>query len=140
MNNTLVVAFLVLAALIGLYVGIGLVFTPAEMQAQSQIILGDNASHFSETRAPGMAILSASLFAILAVFRLNLRKTALTIMALFFLSYGLGRLLSLALDGMPADGLFYAMIGELFMGVLAFVVLLRLKGNEKMKPTTAIGA
>ena len=48
-------------------------------------------------------------------------------MALFFLAYGFGRLLSLVLDGMPAPGLFYAMIGELVMGFLAVIVLAKMK-------------
>ena len=125
MNNPKVVAgFLILAGFIGLYVGGGLVFFPAELQAQSNIIIGDNASHFSETRAPGTAILSTSILILTAVFRTNLRHLALVLTALFFLSYGFGRLLSLVVDGMPAQGLFYAMIGELVIGALAFMMLL----------------
>lgn len=116
-------ALLILNGLVGLYVGIGLVSFPAELQAQSNIILGDNPSHFSEARAPGMAILAASVLAFIGAIRKNWRFTALFVMTLFFLSYGTGRLLSLALDGMPAEGLFYAMIGELLLGLLSLLAL-----------------
>ncbi len=108
-HSKAVVVFLILAGLIGLYVGGSLVFFPAQLQAQSGIVIS-NASHFSETRAPGAAILSASILMVLGIFRSSWRLIAVFISALFFLSYGLGRLLSLALDGMPAEGLFYTLI------------------------------
>lgn len=128
MNNSKVVSgFLVLAGLIGLYVGGGLLFFPAELQAQSAIFLGDNASHYSETRAPGAAILSASSIILMGIFRTGWRYISVLLVALFFLSYGFGRLLSLVLDGMPAQGLFYAMIGELIIGAIAFIMLIAYK-------------
>ena len=126
MKNKIVSVFLILAGIIGLYVGIGLVFYPAQLQADNGIILS-SASHFSEARAPGASIFLAAIFALISVFRANWRRTALIIMAIFFLSYGFGRLLSLVLDGMPSSGLFYAMIGELVMGILAIIVLTRMK-------------
>ena len=125
-NNKIVTGFLILACLIGFFVGGGLLFFPAQLQADNGIILS-SASHFSEARAPGAAIFSAAIFAFISIFRADWRRTALTIMALFFLAYGFGRLVSLVLDGMPAPGLFYAMIGELVMGVLAVIVLAKMK-------------
>lgn len=131
MNNSKVVSgFLVLAGLIGLYVGGGLLFFPAELQAQSAIFIGDNASHYSETRAPGAAILSASSIILIGIFRTGWRYISVLLVALFFLSYGFGRLLSLVLDGMPAQGLFYAMIGELIIGAIAFVILITYKREK----------
>lgn len=125
--SKVVTGFLVLSGIIGLYVGISLVFFPVELQAQSNIIIS-NASHFSETRAPGTAILSASLIILIGAFRKNWKYISLLITSLFFLSYGIGRLISLTLDGMPAEGLFYAMIGELFIGVVALILLIK---NER---------
>lgn len=125
-QSNIITGFLVIAALIGLYVGGSLVFFPAELQAQSDIILGDNVSHYSETRAPGAAILSVSIFIIIGIFRQGWRYISVLLTTLFFLSYGLGRLLSLLLDGMPAQGLFYAMIGELVIGAIALIILLKM--------------
>lgn len=129
-NSRATTIFLVLSGIIGLYVGGSLTFFPAELQAQSNIILGENASHFSETRAPGAAILSASLVILIGAFKNTWKFFSLAITALFFLSYGLGRLLSLAIDGMPAEGLFYAMIGELIIGIIALIMLLKTKRSE----------
>lgn len=125
-KNKTVTVFLILAALIGLSIGGGLLFLPAQLQADNGIILS-GASDFSETRAPGSAIFFAAIFSVISIFQVRLRRTALIIMSLFFLSYGLGRLLSLILDGMPAQGLFYAMIGELIMGAFAVILLIKIK-------------
>lgn len=129
-NSKIVTGFLVFAGLVGLYVGGSLVFFPAELQAQSDIIIGNNPSHFSETRAPGTAILSASLLIIIGIFRKSWRYISILLVALFFLSYGIGRLLSLILDGMPAQGLFHAMIGELLIGTIAFILLYKMKKSK----------
>lgn len=128
MNTPKVVSvLLVLAGIIGVYVGGGLVFYPVELQAQSEIFISDNASQLSETRAPGAAILSASIIVLIGAFRTNWTYIALVLTALFFLSYGVGRLLSLVLDGMPAQGLLYAMIGEFLIGILALIALIKVK-------------
>ena len=119
MNNSKAVnALLFLAGIVGLYVGGGLLFFPAELQAQSNIIIGDNPSQISEARAPGAAILSAAIIILIGVFREGWRHISLVLTALFFLSYGFGRALSLILDGMPAQGLFIAMIVEFIIGLL----------------------
>lgn len=133
MNDSKVVTiFLVLAGLIGFYVGGSLLFFPAELQAQSDIIIA-NASHFSETRAPGAAIVSASTIILIGIFRSSWRPLSVLLIALFFLSYGGGRLLSLVLDGMPAAGLFYAMIGELIIGMIALFMVVKMKKDAVLE-------
>jgi hypothetical protein len=124
MKSKILIPFLAIGALIGLYVGGGLLFFPVELQSGNGIAL-PTASHFSETRAPGAAIFVASIIAVLSLFWASLRKTALTLLALFFSSYGLARLISLVLDGIPAPGLYYAMYGELLMGGIAIILLLQ---------------
>lgn len=128
-NNKVITGLLIISGLIGLYVGGGLLFFPAELQAQSNIIIGDNASHFSETRAPGAAILSASFVIIAGIFLSSWRYLSVFLTTLFFLSYGSGRLFSLIIDGMPAPGLFYAMIGELVIGATALIILIKMKST-----------
>lgn len=125
-NNTITLSFLIIAGLIGLYVGGSLLFFPAQLQADNGIVLS-TASHFSEARAPGAAIFGASILAFISIFKTTLRKSALGLMTLFFTTYGLGRLLSVIIDGLPADGLYYAMYGELIMGILAGMLYLKAK-------------
>ena len=130
-NSILTKIILILGGLIGLYVGVGLVFFPVQLQAQSDIFINGNISHLSETRAPGTAILVASILILFGAFQAKWAQLSLFISTLFFLSYGLGRLISLALDGMPAEGLFIAMLAELFMGLLALIALIRTRRLEK---------
>ena len=125
-NSKSTTIFLVIAGIIGLYVGIGLTFFPVELQEGNGIML-PSASHFSETRAPGAAILSASMFILISIVKTSLRRNALGLSALFFLSYGFGRLLSVVFDGIPAEGLFYAMFGELILGAIALLLFMKTK-------------
>lgn len=137
-KNTITLVFLVLAVLTGFYVGGSLLFFPAQLQAESGISLS-SASQFSEARAPGAAIFAASMIALLSLFKVSLRKSALGLMTLFFTAYGLGRLLSVVLDGVPADGLYYAMYGELIMGVLAGVLYLNTnRSDESLQLNNAV--
>jgi len=117
--------FLILCAIIGIYVGGGLLFFPIQFQAQSHIVIGENISQLSETRAPGAAVFFTSIVILLGVFRARWMETSLLLSALFFLSYGLGRMLSLLMDGMPDQALFAAMIIELLIGLIALILLVR---------------
>ncbi|MBD0402149.1 DUF4345 domain-containing protein [Flammeovirga sp. EKP202] len=128
-NSTIITVFLSLSAIVGLYVGGSLLFSPAALQAQSDIII-ESPSHFSETRAPGAAIFFSTFFIILGIFKSNWRSNALFLSALLFNAYGLGRLLSYFLDGKPADGLVAAMIGELFFGVIALFLYIKIKKEK----------
>ncbi|WP_158021980.1 DUF4345 domain-containing protein [Flammeovirga pacifica] len=130
MNSKIISIYLFLASTIGLYVGFMLVFFPAEIQSQSDIIIGNNISHFNETRAPGAAILLASLIILIGMIKQSLRTFSIQIATLFYSAYGLGRLLSVLIDGFPADGLFYAMIGELLLGGIGGLILLQ-QGKSK---------
>ncbi|MEZ5017216.1 MAG: DUF4345 domain-containing protein [Flavipsychrobacter sp.] len=128
-SNKLTSLFLVIAGLIGLAVGVGLTFFPVSMQAQYDIIMQGNVSQLSEIRAPGLSILSISVIILIGAFRVRWRYIALLLSALVFLSYGVGRLLSLALDGIPAQGLMVAMLVELIIGLLALLALRKVKVN-----------
>lgn len=123
-SNKVTRVFLVLAGLIGLSVGVGLAFTPVVMQAQYGIVIApNNISQLSETRAPGMGLLAISTIILIGAFRAGWRYLALQLSGIVFLSYGIGRLLSLAVDGMPDEGLLMAMAIELLVGIFAFIIL-----------------
>lgn len=126
-NSKLINAFLVVAGLIGAYVGIGLLCSPVDFQAANNINIGDNISHLNDTRATGMMILSTSFIIFLAAFKHSWRYIGIGLAALLFTTYGIGRVCSIIIDGMPAEGLFYAMISELVIGLIAVVVLLKIK-------------
>ncbi len=126
-SNRLINVFLIIAGLIGLLVGVGLAFFPTAMEAQYGIEISGNINHLSETRAPGVAILAISVIILLGAFKPSWKFLALVLSAIVFLSYGVGRLLSLMLDGVPMEGLLMAMIIELSIGIIALIALKKLK-------------
>lgn len=106
-------------------IGAAMVFAPIAFHASSGILLGDNVSLMNEMRAMGGGLLGGGLFVIAGAFIERLRFTAVVMIGLLNLSYGLARVLSIGLDGMPANTLvtaagFEIVIGLLCLGILAF--------------------
>ncbi|MEL6254029.1 MAG: DUF4345 domain-containing protein [Bacteroidota bacterium] len=131
MNNPKAIkTFLVLSSIIGIFIGAGLLFSPVQFHAGSQIILGDNVNLFSETRAGGAGILFSALLMLAGIFKESWKFTSLLLSCLLYLSYGLGRLFSVIIDGMPSEILIISLIIELFMGFLALTFLGRMKARK----------
>ena len=70
------------------------------------------------------------------VFRTELVGVSLTTASIVYLSYGLSRLLSMALDGLPHSGLISAAGIELAIGAVCLLALLRTRDiNTRYVPT-----
>lgn len=66
--------------------------------------LAGNVSLLSEVRAAGAALLASGLLVISGALLQRLTFTSTLVAALLYLSYGLCRILSMAIDGLPAEG------------------------------------
>ena len=110
-----------------LAVGGVLLFAPAAMHAANGVDLGDDASLLSDVRAPGGALLALGAIIVAGPFVPWLTLPAAMISATVYLAYGLSRLLSIVLDGMPAPGLVYAAGLELVLGAVSAVLFARLR-------------
>nr|WP_321233903.1 DUF4345 domain-containing protein [uncultured Psychroserpens sp.] len=64
---------------------------------------------------------------VLGVFKTSYLKTALITNVIFMLGLGCGRLISMALDGIPTSGYIFGTIAELFLGFYGIWVLRALK-------------
>jgi hypothetical protein len=64
---------------------------------------------------------------VLGILKTTFLKTALISNAAFMLGLGLGRLLSIGLDGIPTSAYAIGTMGELFLGIYSLWVLSRLK-------------
>lgn len=117
----LAIAGLVLAA-----VGSFLLFAPLAMHGSNGIDLGEDASLLSEIRAPGGALLVLGAIVVAGAFVSRLTLPSAMIAAAVYLAYGLSRLLSMALDGMPAPGLVWVTGLEIVFGVITAVLFRRL--------------
>ncbi|MVO15072.1 DUF4345 domain-containing protein [Parasedimentitalea huanghaiensis] len=110
----------VLAVAGGIALGIGLLvgFSPVAFYASSEIELGHSASLLSEIRAPAMVLIVFGLAMLAAVGVPKIRAAVLVAAAMLYLSYGIGRLISMAMDGMPHSNLLVAMALEVGVGLL----------------------
>ena len=126
MNGSKVLkANLLVSGLVLLAVGCTLLITPEVMHAANGVDLGGNPSLLSEVRAPGGALLALGMLVLAGVFVSRLRYPATMIAATVYVAYGLSRLLSMALDGMPAPGIVVAAGIEITIGATSAVLLAR---------------
>ncbi|WP_041637652.1 DUF4345 domain-containing protein [Maricaulis maris] len=115
---------LALAGLVALLIGATLLLDPQSLYAGSGLVLDGGASQLSEIRAPAGLLVLSGLAVLAGSIWLKWATAALQLTVLVFLGYGVGRVASLALDGMPSDSLVMAMLIELGIGVLALVLLM----------------
>lgn len=113
------------SGLVAVVVGAGLLFAPVAFHGLNGIVLGDSASLMSEIRAPGAGLLACGLLAIAGAFVARLTFTATVIATLLYLSYGLSRFFSIAIDGVPAQGLVVIAFFEITVGLICATVFLR---------------
>ncbi|WP_326549340.1 DUF4345 domain-containing protein [Micromonospora sp. NBC_01813] len=110
-------AILVVAGLVVVGIGGAILTAPGAFHAGNGIEYAGNSSLLSETRAAGGALLATGVLVTLGAFVRRLTFTASLIGAVVYLAYGLARLLSVAVDGLPADSLVAAAVAELILGV-----------------------
>lgn len=114
----------------GLAIGTGILFLPHAFHATSGIALGTDPSLLSEMRAPGGLLILASLLALAGAVKRSLARTGLILSASVYGSYGLSRLISLAVDGTPSDSLLLAALIELVVAALSLFALTRFQFPE----------
>ena len=127
MTQPLTRILLAVSGTTGLAIGLAILFQPHAFHASSGISLGTDASLLSEIRAPGGLLLLCSLVALGGAIRHNLMQTGLVFSALIYSTYGLSRLVSIVLDGMPSHSLQLATFIELAIGALSLFALLQHK-------------
>ncbi len=126
----LTVIFLSLSGLLLLAIGGTILITPHAFYASDGIMLGSDPSLLSEIRAPGGFLTGSGLCILTGTFRNHLRSLAVLLTVLVYGSFGLSRLLSLVLDGMPSDSLVIATIIEVAVAAIGLIILYRLPGNS----------
>ena len=111
-----------------LTIGGAVLITPHAFYANDGVILGNNPSLLSEIRASGGLLAGGALVIFAGIFRPMLRSLAMTLSVLIYGSFGLSRLLSLTLDGMPYNNLLVATAIEL-TAAAAGIAMLYLQPN-----------
>ncbi len=125
MKSRLAFVFLFLAGLLLLVIGGTILLAPHAFHAGNGIVLGNDPNLRSEIRAPGGLLVGSGILILIGAFRHRLRLFAVILTVLVYGSFGLARLLGLALDGMPATGIVAATVIELVMATIGLMMLRR---------------
>jgi len=130
-------AILLISGLLGTSIGAGLLLVPEMFHASSGIDLGGDVSLLSETRAPGGALLAIGALITTGAFVRSLRFTASVLASVVYLSYGLARVLSMVVDGLPSSVLVQAAALELVIGGVCLFALFRYRSSATLRPPAA---
>jgi hypothetical protein len=115
------------SGLVAVAIAVTILFAPAAFYAGYGIEVIGNATLVNELKAPAGALLVAGLVMFAGVFRCELAVVSLTTAAVVYLSYGLSRVTSIAIDGVPHSGMVNAAGLELAIGAICLLTLLRVR-------------
>jgi hypothetical protein len=131
-SSKVVSVYLFLAGLIFIIVGGANFIVPIEFGTRNGAVLGDNMSMLSEMRGFGALLFVSGWIILLGAFFKNLTYTSAFIAPLMYLFFGVGRVLSIVVDGMPADTLVKATVVEIVVGIVGAFIFFkyRIKQNS----------
>ena len=128
-NSKVLKTLLFVSGLILVGIGAATLFAPVDFLGTTGIDLGGQISLLSEIRAPGGALLASGILIMLGIFVAKLTFTSTVISTLMFLSYGLSRILSIIIDGTPAQAIVAATVLEIVIGLTGIFALLKYQAN-----------
>ena len=136
MKTKLVACFLLVSGVILLGIGAAILLTPSAFHASNGIVFENDASLMSEVRAPGGLLFASGLLILVGLFRHKLRHQSVILATLVYGTFGLSRMLSMAIDGMPSKGIVGATAIELIIEALGLLILTRKAESMKFDPPT----
>lgn len=118
MKHPFIRMLLLLAGVLLLAIGAAILFQPHAFFAANEVTLGNQPNLLSEVRAPGGLLIGSAIVILLGAFRQNITLHALMLAAMVYGLYGISRVASIVLDGLPAASLIGAMVVEVIIGAL----------------------
>ena len=130
-NSKVLKTILFISGFIASAIGATILFSPGSFYASYDLALGDNVSLLNEIRASGGALLATGLLIMSGAFVDKMAFTAAVVSTLLYLSYGLSRIISIAIDGMPVEGLLQATVLEIVIGLACIFALIQYSEKQK---------
>lgn len=118
-------ALLAVSGLITIGLGAMILFDPVSFYASYGLDLGGQITLLNEMRSHGLSLVGIGLFIGAGAVVARLTTVAIAVSGLFYLSYGLSRLVGMAFDGLPAQGLVIAAATELAVGSVSLLIYVR---------------
>ncbi|MCR6640994.1 MAG: DUF4345 domain-containing protein [Sporocytophaga sp.] len=122
--------FLFVTGMVGVIIGASLLLTPIAFEASAGIHLENEVNILSEVRAPGGTLMTAGILIASGAFISGVTYLSIILAALFYLSYGLSRTISILLDGLPSDTLIIATVSEIIIGLISLYILFKFPKPE----------
>lgn len=129
-NSKMIKSILFVSGLIATLIGAAILTIPGPFYATYGIELENNVSLLNEIRASGGGLLATGILIFSGAFVARLTFTSLVVSTLLYLSYGLSRIISTMIDGMPAEGFVQSAILEIIIGLVCIFVLLKYQGRQ----------
>ena len=115
------------SGLVAVGIAIAILVAPAAFYAGYGIDVTGDATLANELKAPAGALLVAGLIMFAGAFRRELAIVSLTTAAVVYLGYGLSRVASIAIDGVPHSGMVNAASVEIVIGAICLLTLLQVR-------------
>lgn len=126
-----------LAGLTAITIGTLILFAPHAFYAGYGITLGQDANLLSELRAPGAGLAAFGLLMLLGIRRHAILPVAMAAALTVFIAFPAGRLVGIAVDGMPSGNVIGALVAELAIAALCLAAFRRRLLQPAPRRTTA---
>ena len=124
-TNRFVTIALGLSGLTALGIGTSILTAPQSFYASYGIAVGHDASLLSELRAPGAGLAGFGALMLLGIWRQSILPVSIAAALTVFLAFPAGRLVGIAVDGMPSGGILGALVVELLIAALCLAAFRR---------------
>ncbi len=118
---------LLLSGLVACGIAGAIFVAPDAFYAGYGIDLGGDATLANELKAPAGVLLVSGLLMLAGVFRSALVVVSLATASTVYLAYGLSRVVSIAIDGIPHNAIVGAAVFELVVGAVCLAMLLQVR-------------
>lgn len=118
-------------------IGVTILLDPHAVFASNGIPLSTNPDLLSEIRAPGGLLTAAAIVMVRGALRHDGAHPALLVGMIVYGSYGVARVVAMALDGPPATPLIAVTVLELVVAILCAAARTRLPSRQSGRPATA---
>ena len=127
----LIRSLLLASGLLATGIAVTILAAPGPFYASYGIDISSNVSLANELKAPAGALLVAGSLMLVGVVRPRYAVMSLFVSSVIYLSYGLSRLLSIAIDGVPHNALVSATTLELALGVVCLSGVICFRANTR---------
>jgi len=135
MKNVTTTIYLVIAGLMLLAIGGALLLVPHVFHSSNGIALGNDPNLLSEIRAPGGLLACSGITILIGAFRKQLRSLTVKLSVLVYGSFGVSRLVSMGLDGLPSSSILGAAAVEVAIASAGVFILWQARSKRAASNT-----